>query len=135
MMASAPRQTATWAEWLGSVAKLLHLRDKAGLTSCPKFNQDFDYLGKIFTAAKRWTEARGGELILVYLPGQWSCSFFRIGDRRVNWFYDGALKAMEHSGAKIIDLKNQPIEVWYPGSHFSQRGYEQLVGHLQRFGR
>lgn len=118
------------ASILRRVATLLYTRDKLGLTSCPRRSQDFALLQDIFTEAKRTVESWGGRMTVIYLPSQHQCDLFRITNRRINWFYDAAMSAIERAGVPIVDLKLQYQDLghpdafyYYPGSHFAEAGY------------
>jgi hypothetical protein len=75
-------------------------------------------------------ESWGGRMTMIYLPSQHQCDLFRITNRRINWFYDAAMSAIERAGVPIVDLKLQYQDLghpdafyYYPGSHFAEAGY------------
>jgi hypothetical protein len=111
----------------------LNLRNRLGLTSCPRRTQDFDLLAAIFAEGKRTVENWGGQLTVVYLPATtgMACDLFSITQRDRNWLYDSSLTSMERAKVSVIDLKQaydvlgRPQSFYYfPGSHFSGAGYK-----------
>lgn len=115
---------------LSNSLKLITLRDRFGLTTCPKRSQDFELLGEIVEKADKLVRGWGGQLVFVYLPSWGGCDLFDPRNKN-NWLHNKVIETVSSKQVPIIDIgpifanhSNMESLFHYRGSHYSPDGYK-----------
>lgn len=124
------REASTKHPPLSNSLKLITLRDRFGLTTCPARNQDFRLLGEIVEKADKLVRGWGGQLVFVYLPSWGGCDLFDPRNKS-NWLHDKVIETVSSKHVPIIDIgpifashSNMESLFHYRGSHYSPEGYK-----------
>lgn len=124
-----------------SIISLHHLRNLAGLTSCPiKDKEAIDHLRTIYRSAHVFSKSINSHISIVYLPSIGSKCTIIDANSHSTWLRNTVRQAALDAGLNFYDftefarIHGRLSEIfYYPGSHYNHTGYKLLAEYLSTF--